>query len=170
MVACGSHVRYFWGGRKRERPFTPVSHSSNARYIVPAQAALPRLLPSSPHRIQANVRRSLSPLRQASRRRRVRLFSGPSASACSPPSQPGVLQRRVRESRCHFSVHFDYKQRTPFAFPTVNQQRTKPRGGARTPPLRTRALARRAQVPPRPPLRVFLVQFLRLLVRSRGRL
>ena len=47
MVACGSHVRYFWGGRKRERPFTPVSHSSNARYIVPAQAALPRLLPSS---------------------------------------------------------------------------------------------------------------------------
>ena len=48
MVACGSHVRYFWGGRKRERPFTPVSHSSNACYIVPAQAALPRLLPSSP--------------------------------------------------------------------------------------------------------------------------
>ena len=120
--------RYFWGGQVHlgwatSRPF----HTSSKCFLYnprPPTPSLPTVLSTrpSPRPDAPHVRRSLSPLRQASRRRRVRLFSGPSASACSPPSQPGVLQRRVRVPRHYILFYLHHKQRTPISLPPLLPQ------------------------------------------------
>ena len=123
-------------------PFTPVSHSSYGCYIGPASHPLAPSIRPPP------ARRAPSAALPCSKK-----FASCAAGRSSTTGkllvprilctalltlylQPSLLQRRMREPRLHFALHFSSKQRAPVPLLALYRERTpSPHRRPGTPPV-----------------------------------